>query len=137
LLRVPALKVARVASGRDQADTRVHLSDGDAIRQGRGRGKRRRRIADLVVAPKFIPQFPGKAPAMIAPVRVHEDDPLRCFERCSGTQVQCNLGLRLKEFAKAQELDRAERVVLGYTPGQVQFAHAHVRRSHAVVPVIR
>ncbi len=147
LLRVPVMEQASVASGRNQVGSRVNLANqvgsrvnlanGVTIRQGCGRCKRRRRIAHLVVSPKFIPQFPGKTPAMISPVRVDIADPFGRFARCSGTQVQCNLRLCLDEFAEAEELICAEGVVLRYAPGQVQFTNASIQRPHAIMPVIR
>jgi hypothetical protein len=108
LLRVPVTEQASVASGRNQVGSRVNLANGVTIRQGCGRCKRRRRIANLIVSPKFIPQFPGKAPAMISPVRVDEANPLGRFARRSGAQVQCNLRLCLDELAETEKLACAE-----------------------------
>ena len=64
--------------------------------------------------PKFISQFPGKASAMIGPVCVGRLTHSAASLSVPGSQVQCNLGLRLDEFAEAEELARAKGVVLGY-----------------------
>src|SRR5258708_14648518 len=94
------------------------------------------RIADLIIPPKFIPQFPSKGAAVIRPMRIDVADPLGRLSWCSGAKVQRNLRLCLDELAKAEELVCTKGVVFRYSPGEVQSTHASVQRSHAIMPVV-